>query len=493
MDKRFDRLPDLMKKAIETLQKLHNTPDSLAMPAVLGVANLAAIPHYRINSIEFGIKPISLYIMCMLPTGMRKSTNYNEIVKGIARFEERRSDELVNEPVRFALDQKVFKAAEAAYIKDHESGWSTTPAPERPQPAETCEYRLEKGTVNGIIERIATQPFLGFFNDEGGEFFNSHSFQGGRDGKSRSIEMAGTLTKLWDGSNISKQTGMESVVLRNRAVNMMFFLQEETVRDFLNNPVFSAQGFVHRILITQSGSQPRQPMDLSDEAIAQKQQIRQQLDPFHDRIEQLIGQPMRRVPTRAFELDPQVLTLSTEARRVMQWGYNQHLTATDNELRNYAGFAERLFEHALRIAGTLAAFDQSVTVSEQHALAAWDLMDFFIEQRRNLELGVTTRNEAEVLSATKLLDWIKTNCFVGSKNELRRRVRWFGALTQDECDRTLASLVKDQELWLTVTVSANHRSTTIYSWQATDVSVDTDTARPGVKVDFVSTLSTLKT
>ena len=42
MDKRFELLPELMKAAISCLQQLHNTPDALAMPAVLGVANLAA-------------------------------------------------------------------------------------------------------------------------------------------------------------------------------------------------------------------------------------------------------------------------------------------------------------------------------------------------------------------------------------------------------------------------------------------------------------------
>lgn len=468
MDKRFELLPDLMKAAIECLQQLHNTPDSLAMPAVLGIANLAAMPHYRIDTIKFGIKPISLYILCMLPTGMRKSTNYNEVSVGIERYEQLQWDRLKNEAVRFELDQKVFKKNSAKYLKDQEDNgaFGSVPAPPLVRAKETAEYRVKKATLNGIINQLRSQPFVGLFSDEAGEFFNSHSFQGGRDAQSKSIEMSAALTTMWDGGVITRQTGEDSTRLSNRAVNMMFFLQEETVREFINNPVFSAQGFVHRILITQSGTVPKQLLDLSAEAIARDQVIRARLDPFHARIESIIGQRLQLREDRDFELQPRVLHLTDKAGMIFAHFHNERLNSVDQELRNWAGFGERLLEHALRIAGTVAAFEGAAEITEQHAAAAMDLMDFFIEQRINLQLGISSRNQAQTLGVKRLSEWMRDHKFVGTRNDIARSVRWFASLTETEKDQLLEDLVRSELLTVEMAVATNHKKITTYTWAA---------------------------
>ena len=469
MDKRFELLPDLMKSAIETLQELHNTPDSLAMPAVLGVANLAAIPHYRVDSIKFGVIPIGLYILCILPTGMRKSTNYREVAVGIEEFEQEQWQRLQNEPLRFALDTKANETAMKRYTKDREENgnFATTPVPDAVIPMETAEYRLKKATLNGIIDQLRSQPFLGLFSDEAGEFFNGHAFQGGREAQSKSIEMSAALTSMWDGSTITRQTGKDSIRLNNRAVNMMFFLQEETIRDFINNPVFSAQGFVHRILIAQSGSIAKLPMDLSAQGMARDDAVRQRLRPFHDRIRAVIGQRIRCREDRPFELDPQVLRLSSGARVLYESFYNTHLNSVDQELRAWGGFAERLFEHALRIGATIAAFDQAQEISEEHAAAAMDIMDFFIEQRRCLELGITSTNQQQTLGVERLLTWMSDRSWSGTRRDLARSVRWFKDLTEAEKDQLLEDVVRSEQVEISVSTAVNHRNITTYRWTGT--------------------------
>lgn len=420
MDSRFDRLPPLMRDAIQTLQDLHNTPDALAMPAVLGIANLAVMPHYRIDSILFGEIPLSLYILCMLPTGMRKSTNYNEVSVGIERFEKRMWDTLKDEPIRVKIETSMFQKALKQYEKDLEShvnavqipGNVTMPpvAPTEVQPRETANYRLKKATLNGIIDQLRGQPFVGLFSAEAGEMFNSHSFQGGRGDQSRSIEMSAALTSMWDGTVIERQTGIQdnNVRLHNRAVNMMFFLQEETIRDFLNNPMYSSQGFVHRILITQADRTEDPLTDLTDPGMKQIARLRARLDPFHDQIEHLISHRLHLHADRHFELDRHTITISPEAREVFECYINTNRDRAQRDLRNWAGFAERLYEHALRIAGTLTAFEQRTQVDQNTALAAVDLMDYFTQQRLNLELGISTRNPQQATSTRRLLEWMPT-------------------------------------------------------------------------------------
>lgn len=474
MDTRFDRLPPLMRSAIQTLQDLHNTPDALAMPAVLGIVNLAVMPHYKIDSILFGEIPLSLYILCMLPTGMRKSTNYNEVSVGIEQFEKRMWDNLKDEPIRVKIETSMFQKALKQYEKDMESHanavqipGNTTIAPVPPpevRPRETANYRLKKATLNGIIDQLRGQPFVGLFSAEAGEMFNSHSFQGGRD-QSRSIEMSAALTSMWDGTVIERQTGIQdnNVRLHNRAVNMMFFLQEETIRDFLNNPMYSSQGFVHRILITQAERTEDPLTDLTDVGMTQIARLRARLDPFHNHIEHLISQRMHLLPDRHFELDRHTITISPEAREVFECYINANKDRAQRDLHNWAGFAERLYEHALRIAGTLAAFEQSMQVDQNTALAAVDLMDYFTEQRVNLEMGISTRNPQQATATRRLLEWMTQKQFSGTSRELTQLVKWFKDLTRDERDSILEELVRDGFVHAESVVAKNGREKTVYS------------------------------
>jgi DNA-binding PadR family transcriptional regulator len=474
MDRRFDRLPPLMRSAIQTLQDLHNTPDALAMPAVLGIVNLAVMPHHKIDSILFGEIPLSLYILCMLPTGMRKSTNYNEVSVGIERFETRMWDNLKEESIRVKIDTSMFQKALKQYEKDMESHANAVQIPGNPtmapvpptevRPRETANYRLKKATLNGIIDQLRGQPFVGLFSAEAGEMFNSHSFQGGRD-QSRSIEMSAALTSMWDGTVIERQTGIQdnNVRLHNRAVNMMFFLQEETIRDFLNNPMYSSQGFVHRILITQAERTQDPAVNLTPAGQRQIARIRSQLDPFHDHIEHLISQRMHLLADRHFELDRHTITILPEAAEVFELYINANQDRAQRDLRNWAGFAERLYEHALRIAGTLTAFEQRMTVDQNTALAAVDLMDYFTEQRVNLEMGISTRNPQQATATRRLLEWMQQRSFSGTKREITQSVRWFRELTADERDAILEELVRDGLVLATSVVAKNGREKTVYS------------------------------
>lgn len=475
MDKRFDRLPPLMRQAIQTLKDLHNTPDALAMPAVLGMVNLAVMPHNRIESILFGEIPISLYILCMLPTGMRKTTNYNEVSVGIERFEKRMWENLKDEPVRVKIDTSMFIKALKKYEKDLDSYADAVQVPGNPvlapvppaevRPRETANYRLKTATLNGIMDQLRGQAFVGLFSAEAGEMFNSHSFQGGRGDQSRSIQMSAALTSMWDGTVIERQTGIQdnNVRLHNRAVNMMFFLQEETIRDFLNNPIYSSQGFVHRMLITQADRSHNPPVDLTDAGMQQIASVRAQLDPFHDHIEHLISAHMHLLPDRPFELDRHVIHISPEAREVFELYINANDSRATGDLHNWAGFAERLYEHALRIAGTLAAFEQKVTVDQNCALAAVDLMDYFTEQRLNLTLGISTRNPHQATATQRLLEWMRQRTFVGTTRELGQRVKWFKDLTREERDAVLEELVRDGLIHVASVMAKNGREKTVYS------------------------------
>lgn len=466
MDKRFDRLPDDMKIAIAVLKELHNVPDSMAMPVVLGVANLAAQAHYDVDSAKYGTRPISLFLLAMAATGGRKTTTFKELMVGIQRYLDEKRIQLKDEDLRYSLEKKKFEREEKQWLKDCDDPLSIglPPMPSKPAPMETADYTINKGTLNGIVDTLKSQSFVGLFSSEGGEFFNSHSFQGGRMDVSRAVEMSASLTSMWDGTEITKTTGMEKVKLFNRRVNMLFLLQTETVESLLNNPIFSEQGFVHRILITQTGKYETKPWDDSAAAEAEEKMFRDSLKGFHDRTYQLIKKTLRTKTERPFELEPKIITQTPGSKKIYTEFYNANLDRSSQDLKGFAGFAERLHEHAIRIAGTIAAFKGEETITEDTALCSLDILDFFIEQRLGLEIGIQNIDPIQTQGASKLAAWFEKHPdWKGTHRELRQRNSWFGKLGQDQRESLLNELILDETIVAEETTNSNNRSKVVYT------------------------------
>jgi hypothetical protein len=199
-----------------------------------------------------------------------------------------------------------------------------------------------------------------------------------------------------------------------------------------------------------------------DEYFRQRQLQKQSLEPFHERILDIISSPLRTVEDRIFELDPLILEMTASAREILVDYRNRNRNRAREDFERYAGFAERLTEQMLRIAGTLAVFEQRSAIDDDSMLAACDLMDYFCEQRLNLEVGVTSRNPDLVSGAEKLLHWMQQRSFTGSKNEIRKYVRWFRSLSLEEADRILEELVLDGQLILEERTTAKGRQCVVY-------------------------------
>jgi hypothetical protein len=227
--------------------------------------------------------------------------------------------------------------------------------------------------------------------------------------------------------------------------------------------MFSAQGFVHRILIAQSDWVENPDVDLTVAGQQRQTALRDQLEPFHQRIEHLISQPLRTRPDRPFELDRATLTLTQAAADQVQRYYNANKNRAREDLQHWAGFAERLLEHLLRIAGTVAAFEQATQIGADHVRAAEDLMDFFVEQRRNIELGVTSRDQQRVLSVNRLVQWIEEKAWSGTRAQLSKHVRWFRDMSETEKDQMLEDAVVSGRLQVEIQTSTTHPDVHRYS------------------------------
>jgi len=436
-------LPVLMQDAITALEQLHNAPIEMSLQVVLGVINLACQAKYNVDSEVYGIRPISLNLISIAPTGASKTTLYNELMVGINKHVE-------NERINFRQKKEmkeceiaIYEKEKKAYINRTNNDEVTTSLnkkaqtntflknlklnimqpnvpPLEPFPLETYDYVTSKGTVNGLIDILKTQPMVGLFSSEAGEFFNGHAFQSKSNDISRAIEMSSILTSMWDGNTIDKCTGMEKLKLYNRRVCMLFLIQESAIKDFLNTTAFSDQGFIHRLLITHTDTFTKPEIIISDELKSTTNKIRNKLQNFHDRIYDLINNPFNIKPETGFELELPIIKMSNDANILLAEYYNAYRNVKMFELEKWDGFAQRIHEMTLRIAANLAIFENNSEITEKNMIAAIELFDFYIEQRKTLTLSITPKNSSNVEDAEKVTDWIIKKKFNGTLRDLQR-------------------------------------------------------------------------
>ena len=452
---KFKHLPEEMQHAIRALQELYGTPEEFAITFMLGIVNSAVAPYYNVNSSKYGVRPTALYLMALADTGIGKGTIERELTQWGQRtwLEQEKAKNLEaskDHRMQTAIYDKKYKNWEKQVVAG-DIDPINDPAPEAPLPLRQYNYRVEKGTLNGFIELFTARPYLLLQGSEGGEFFNSHSFRDAGDG---GTEIMTAFTKLWEGDTLDKNTGIESKSIPNRRMCVNVMMQKDTVLDIMRNKVFRTQGILNRFLFVETGRQKRKEWipDKDDE----DNEIRVALvKPFHDRVYEMFRDLPVREGAQAIELQELPTIESTiEARNLMidqlanRWSYEGHPNFKEDVLVEYAGFRERIHEHGIRIAATIACFNKHDKIKLKDAKCAVELMEFFIEQRDLFETPGVSRNPHIIENADRLWDWIESKQWEGTKSDLTRRVRWYNALgAQDRNDIMIEILSKGNMLY----------------------------------------------
>lgn len=443
LDKRFHCLPDDWQAAMIALKEIHGTQEPMSIQIVLGVANTVTQCFWNVDSEIYDIRPTSLFLVNMTPTAGRKSTNFRELNSSIFEFQKDKRRILEHDNLRFLTEEKQFKSTLKQYEKDLEDGLGAT-VPTPPRPAETYRYVIKKATLNGLIDQLKSQSWISIMSSEGGDFFNGHAFQGSKSDGTKSTELTAALTDIWDAQAMERSTGLDRTTLYNRRINMMLLLQESTIRAVLNNTSFSEQGFLHRILLTQCGD----PIfkEQTETTVEENNQYRQLIEPFNQRILEMIRRPLREDADRPFELQFDVMRQTPGSRRVFMRYYNTIVPKATTEYRDWAGFVHRCHEQALRIAATIADYNGEREISERSAQAGVDLMDFYLEQRLGLDIGVTDPRSDLKQAANKLRTWLEQHPGWYTRREIGQNLRWYRDLTADYKDNIMAELERTGDI-----------------------------------------------
>lgn len=441
---KFKFLPPLLAHTMLALKEINNVPDEMAIQAILGTVNFATHNLYNVDPIFFGgaIIPTTEYFIALAPTAGMKSTVYKMLDHGIKRFEE-------DEKIRYGNEMQKYKLAHAIWKKEYEKLERTMKAEDlqdksrfdaliqslgpEPQKPVGCNYRLATGTRNGVLEFLSNVPFGGMSSSEAGEFFNGHSFQEGKN-NSKGLEMIATLTNLWDATGVEKNTGIESTKIYNRRFTMLFLLQLAMAKDWLGNKIYSEQGFVHRLLITHCDYWDVPEMNRL--RVPELKQSQRKLSAFHDRIYELLCQKHQYMPDSKLELDLPTISMTDEACDLMASFDNSIKKEQTTTYVEFQGFVGRLYEHAVRLAATVAIFEGKNNIELSHARCAIELAFFYLEQRMSLDLGANTKYQNQVSVAEKLtidiMKKIREGVVISKAWLSQSSPKYFRGLSRDE-------------------------------------------------------------
>lgn len=455
------QLPSLMKDAMITLKDLHNTPYELSLVTLLGAINSATQSRYNVDSLIYKVRPTSMYLMVILDTAGGKSTLWGEVKGPFEEYQDRMMEAFRNEDARYASEMKKYNSKVAKYEKDYEAGLNPI-FPDRPMPAETANYVQSSFTAGGVTDTLVSQPMVSIISDEAGEFFSSHAFQGGKQDGNRATEMTSLLTKFWDASQVQRNTRETRITVKNRRVNMFFMVQARVIRDILNNKLFAEQGFTHRILIARIQDYEKPDMKVDTKSRLETEKIRKQLDKFNNRLREILDIRLPLIPEKNFELQPIIIKMNDDAAEILAAFYNntKNYGKSDNILEEYAGFAGRLHEHSIRLAATLAAFEHRTIITKEDAQSAKLIMDYFIKERSELDLGIEDINPNLTRGANMFRNWWKTHMdFDGTLNDLRKNGPGFQrSISAEQREELIMELLKNEDIIAYETVTKNNKT-----------------------------------
>jgi hypothetical protein len=247
---------------------------------------------------------------------------------------------------------------------------------------------------------VSGWPSVGLFSDEGGRFIGGY----GMDPKNQLKTIAG-LSKLWDGSPITRTRGGDgNILVYGRRLSLHLMMQPEVADLLFGNSLLTAQGILSRCLVTQPeskiGYQPYREADVYHHAAMKR---------YFACLLEILESDLPLAEGTRNELAPRRLALAPEAKHlwVQFHDHVQTLMRPEQPLAPIQGLAAKAAEHAARLAGILALVEDLAagSISKRHIEAGIELVQFYLNEA--LRLFDTAAINPDLVLAEKLLGWAR--------------------------------------------------------------------------------------
>jgi hypothetical protein len=428
----------LLASAAYAINDRIRAPLAICGQSALAAATLAVQAHANIKLPTSHEKPLVSYFVTVAATGERKSAVDDEALWAVRAHEAALRETYGTERLDYDNEKTAWDKARDAGVKAAKGDRARIkqtldalgPAPLPPlEPVLTCG----EPTYEGLVKLLAVgQPSIGIFAAEGGQFIGGHGMTD--DAKLRT---AGGLSALWDGEWVKRIRATDgNTVLPGRRVSMHLMAQPDVAAIWFGDRLLIEQGLMSRVLLTAPGlaSGTRMWREASPESDVVVKR-------YGARLLEILERTLPLAEGRRNELTPRTLPLSLKAQQL--WiGFHDHIESqlgAGGELEPVRGLANKLPEHAARIAGVLTliadieAGDVAAVEMEGGILLAQhyaaEAMRLFGASRISGDL-----REAQHLRAWLLTTWPEPlislpDIYQRGPNSIREKARAYRAVT----------------------------------------------------------------
>lgn len=399
----LDQMPLVLKQGAMGVQGRTQAPIALCAQSCLAALSLGASRLADIRLPSGQSRPLSLYLITIAASGERKSSADNEASKPIMKWESQEAIAYQQDMETYRIKAASFETAEKElhkrFKKDRVKLEDELRKLGPPPPAPFCPFALVGGdpTPEGLWLQLSTgMGFAGIFSAEGGSFVGGHAM-----GADHKLRTAAVLSEAWDGSPMRRTRRGDGVsVLNQRRVCAHLMLQPASAAGFLADPVLRDQGLLSRMLACEPAT------TMGSRFGRQSAESEQALREYLQAVEDLWLRPVMHLDHERGALDLRVLELEPDAHSGLlafgEWVENQ--LGPGGLLRTISGFANKLAEHATRLAGVFAmSRDPDITsVSAEDAEAGIELARWYASEALRLHEGARlniTLSKAETLRA----------------------------------------------------------------------------------------------
>jgi hypothetical protein len=400
-----EALGDVLGAAARAINDRVQAPPAICGQSVLAAAALATQGHAGIELPTGQTKPLSNDFVTVAQTGERKTASDCEAGAPIRQREATLREAYDADLPNYLNEKTAWDKAREVAVKRGKGDFRAIkaeldalgPAPSAPLvPMLTCS----EPAFEGLCKLFAIgQPSLGIFATEGGQFIGGHGMSD--DAKLRT---AAGLSNLWDGEPIRRVRSVDgAAVLPGRRLSMHLMVQPAVADILFRDRLLMDQGLLSRLLITAPDSAAgnrlwREPDPKSLTA----------LNSYNARLLEILRARLPLKPGSTGELEPRRLPLSLGARRL--WiefvDHVERAIAPNGELEPIRGLANKLAEHATRLAGVLLLVRDlhAGEIGADELRAGIALAEHYAAEA--LRLFGTARISAELRLAQRLLDWL---------------------------------------------------------------------------------------
>lgn len=394
-----------LKGAVEAIHYSVGAPYAMCANSVLAAVTLAVQAHRNVQMPVGSPKPISEFFLTIGGTGERKSACDDMALKAIYDYEKELKESYEIKRRSWLNDKETWDAARRKILGNKNTNRGQQRADLEKLGAEPQEptrpiITFPEPTYQGLVKYLDKgHPSVGLFSTEGGQFVGGHAMK-----EDNRLETAAGFNSLWDGTPLKRiRSGDGSTFMPGKRVSLHIMMQPDVGVKILTDKMLEDTGFLGRTLMCYPVS--TQGTRFFRETTSS---VENALSSYNQKLATILRTPLPLSDTEN-ELIPEIITLSEEAKKT--WIAFNNETEKNRGANGYfstiAGLANKLPEHATRIANVLALYENigAYEITNIHMEAGIELAQYYAQEALRLkEINATDSN---LLLAERLLSWIK--------------------------------------------------------------------------------------